>query len=132
MRWCERKFSKSLVKRRRNMVKDEFDRVKQAENKMRRLEIALATSAAIWAELEKKKQRKLEERKDGLEVKEQLRYVPRQSCAVQGIGFVSNGHGLGDSNWSPFTRESWDNNMGISGDLIAAQAVSSLHIIRKQ
>jgi len=41
--------------------KDEFDRVKQAEKKKRRLEKALATSAAIRAELEKKKQKKLEE-----------------------------------------------------------------------
>ena len=41
--------------------KDEFDRVKQAEKKKRRLEKALANSAAIRAELEKKKQRKLEE-----------------------------------------------------------------------
>ncbi|KAJ0251331.1 hypothetical protein HA466_0123040 [Hirschfeldia incana] len=41
--------------------KDEFDRVKQAEKKKRRLEKALANSAAIRAELEKKKQKKLEE-----------------------------------------------------------------------
>lgn len=34
-----------------------------------------------------------------------------------------NGYGLGDSKWSPFMKESWDNNLGISADLIAAQAV---------
>ncbi|KAF8114038.1 hypothetical protein N665_0043s0106 [Sinapis alba] len=150
--------------------KDEFDRVKQAEKKKRRLEKALATSAAIRAELEKKKQRKLEEQQrldeEGAAIAEAValhvllgedsddssrvmlgqekgfkmdlfrgdktNYVPRQSCAsyaVQGIGFVPNGgYGLGESNWSPFMRESWDNNMGISADLIAAQAVSALQI----
>ncbi|AEE85091.1 unnamed protein product [Arabidopsis thaliana] len=150
--------------------KDEFDRIKQAEKKKRRLEKALATSAAIRAELEKKKQKRLEEQQrldeegaaiaeavalhvllgedsdDSSRVKfgeekgftmdlfrdERTNYVPRQSCAsyaVQGIGFVSNGYGLGDSNWSPFTRRgAWDNNMGISADLIAAQAVSALQI----
>ncbi|KAL0727028.1 hypothetical protein Bca4012_023121 [Brassica carinata] len=149
--------------------KDEFDRVKQAEKKKRRLEKALATSAAIRAELEKKKQRKLEEQQrlddEGAAIAEAValhvllgedsddssrvmlgqeerfnmdlfrgektNYVPRQSCAsyaVQGIGFVPNGYGLGDSNWSPFMSESWDNNLGISADLIAAQAVSSLQI----
>ncbi|KAJ4895087.1 Uncharacterized protein Rs2_21881 [Raphanus sativus] len=57
-----------------------------------------------------------------LEVKEQT----SQSCAsyaVQGIGTVFNGYGLRDSKWSPFMKESWDNNLGISADLIAAQAV---------
>lgn len=151
--------------------KDEFDRIKQAEKKKRRLEKALATSAAIRAELEKKKQKRLEEQQrldeegaaiaeavalhvllgedsdDSSRVKigqgkgfkmdlfrdERSNLVPRQSCAsyaVQGIGFVSNGYGYGleDSHWSPFTRDAWDNNMGISADLIAAQAVSSLQI----
>ncbi|CAH2077956.1 unnamed protein product [Thlaspi arvense] len=149
--------------------KDEFDRIKQAEKKRRRLEKALATSAAIRAELEKKKQRKLEEQRrldeegaaiaeavalhvllgedsddssrimfggeKGLKMDlfrgERTNYVPRQSCAsyaVQGIGFESNGYGLGDSSWSPFRRDAWDNSMGITADLIAAQAVSSLHI----
>ncbi|PKI63522.1 hypothetical protein CRG98_016189 [Punica granatum] len=41
--------------------KDEMDRLKQAEKKKRRLEKALATSAAIRSELEKKKQKKKEE-----------------------------------------------------------------------
>ncbi|CAN8273902.1 unnamed protein product [Cochlearia groenlandica] len=157
--------------------KDEFDRVKQAEKKKRRLEKALATSAAIRAELEKKKQKKLEEQQrldeEGAAIAEAVAlhvllgedsddssrvmlgdekgfnmdlfrgerannsYVPRQSCAsfaVQRIGFVSsNCYGLGDSNWSaPFTWDAWDHNNnnkgGISADLIAAQAVSSLHI----
>nr|GMD20584.1 uncharacterized protein LOC109189058 [Ipomoea batatas]GMD55129.1 uncharacterized protein LOC109189058 [Ipomoea batatas] len=45
----------------KKQVKDELDRLKQAEKKKRRLEKALATSAAIRLELEKKKQKKKEE-----------------------------------------------------------------------
>ncbi|XP_044505635.1 uncharacterized protein LOC123225607 [Mangifera indica] len=48
-------------KAKKKQVKDEMDRIKQAEKKKRRLEKALATSAAIRSELEKKKQRMKEE-----------------------------------------------------------------------
>ncbi|KAL4383829.1 hypothetical protein GQ457_15G002310 [Hibiscus cannabinus] len=48
-------------KAKKKQVKDELDQIKQAEKKKRRLEKALATSAAIRSELEKKKQRKKEE-----------------------------------------------------------------------
>lgn len=48
-------------KAKKKQVKDEIDRIKQAEKKKRRLEKALATSAAICSELEKKKQKKKEE-----------------------------------------------------------------------
>ncbi|CAH9116139.1 unnamed protein product [Cuscuta epithymum] len=48
-------------KAKKKQVKDELDRMKQAEKKKRRLEKALATSAAIRLELEKKKQKKKEE-----------------------------------------------------------------------
>lgn len=48
-------------KAKKKQVKDELDRMKQAEKKRRRLEKALATSAAIRTELEKKKQMKKEE-----------------------------------------------------------------------
>ncbi|KAM7273191.1 hypothetical protein ACFE04_027855 [Oxalis oulophora] len=48
-------------KPKKKQVKDELDRIKQAEKKKRRLEKALATSAAIRSELEKKKQKKKEE-----------------------------------------------------------------------
>lgn len=143
--------------------KDEFDRIKQAEKKKRRLEKALATSAAIRAELEKKKQKKLEEQQrldeegaaiaeavalhvllgedcddssqvmlgeeEGLKMDlfrgDRTNSVTRQSCAsyaVHGIGFLSNGNGLGHM------RDVWDNSMGISADLVAAEAVSSLQI----
>ena len=44
-----------LRKEKKKQVKDEVDRLKQAEKKKRRLEKALATSAAIRSELEKKK-----------------------------------------------------------------------------
>lgn len=54
--------------------KVEIDRQKQAERKRRRLEKALATSAAIRSELEKKKQKKMEEQqrldKEGLAIAE--------------------------------------------------------------
>ncbi|KAM7491582.1 hypothetical protein LguiA_034503 [Lonicera macranthoides] len=48
-------------KGKKKQVKGELDRAKQAEKKKRRLEKALATSAAICSELEKKKQKKKEE-----------------------------------------------------------------------
>lgn len=50
-----------IKKAKKKQVKDELDRIKQAEKKRRRLEKALATSAAIRSELEKKKQKKKEE-----------------------------------------------------------------------
>ncbi|KAF5175762.1 stress response NST1-like protein [Thalictrum thalictroides] len=48
-------------KGKKKQAKDEVDRLKQAEKKKRRLEKALAISAAIRSELEKKKQKKKEE-----------------------------------------------------------------------
>ncbi|XVF09933.1 hypothetical protein REPUB_Repub07fG0139900 [Reevesia pubescens] len=54
--------AQSVVRKaKKKQVKDELDRIKQAEKKKRRLEKALATSAAIRSELEKKKQKKKEE-----------------------------------------------------------------------
>ncbi|KAJ0695071.1 hypothetical protein HanPI659440_Chr15g0615981 [Helianthus annuus] len=53
----------SGVKKMKKQVKDELDRIKQAEKKKRRLEKALATSAAIISELEKKKHREKEEQR---------------------------------------------------------------------
>ncbi|XP_039127565.1 uncharacterized protein LOC120263667 [Dioscorea cayenensis subsp. rotundata] len=50
-----------LRKAKKKHAKDELDKQKQAEKKKRRLEKALATSAAIRSELEKKKQKKIEE-----------------------------------------------------------------------
>lgn len=50
-----------IRKVKKKQVKDDLDRIKQAEKKKRRLEKALATSAAIRSELEKKKQKKMEE-----------------------------------------------------------------------
>ncbi|XP_077245495.1 uncharacterized protein LOC143885285 [Tasmannia lanceolata] len=52
-----------LRKEKKKQTKDEVDRLKQAEKKKRRLEKALATSAAIRSELEKKKQKKIEEQR---------------------------------------------------------------------
>jgi hypothetical protein len=53
--------TKGVRKVKKKQVKDELDRIKQAEKKKRRMEKALATSAAIRTELEKKKQKKIEE-----------------------------------------------------------------------
>lgn len=50
-------------KDKKKQVKDEVDRLKQAEKKKRRLEKALATSAAIRSELEMKKLKKMEEQR---------------------------------------------------------------------
>lgn len=55
------KVTAGVRKVKKKQVKDELDRIKQAEKKKRRLEKALATSAAIRSELEKKKQKKIEE-----------------------------------------------------------------------
>uniref|UniRef100_A0A5B7A2I5 Uncharacterized protein n=1 Tax=Davidia involucrata TaxID=16924 RepID=A0A5B7A2I5_DAVIN len=55
------KLPSGVRKVKKKQVKDELDRLKQAEKKKRRLEKALATSAAIRLELEKKKQKKKEE-----------------------------------------------------------------------
>lgn len=55
------KVAPGVRKAKKKQVKDELDRLKQAEKKKRRLEKALATSAAIRSELEKKKQKKKEE-----------------------------------------------------------------------
>ncbi|XP_057856830.1 uncharacterized protein LOC131066147 [Cryptomeria japonica] len=48
-------------KEKKKQVKDELDRHRQAEKKRRRLEKALATSAAICSEIRKKKQKEKEE-----------------------------------------------------------------------
>ncbi|KAK4436273.1 hypothetical protein Salat_0791000 [Sesamum alatum] len=55
------KLTAGVRKAKKKPVKDELDRIKQAEKKKRRLEKALATSAAIRSELEKKKLKKKEE-----------------------------------------------------------------------
>ncbi|CAI9774149.1 unnamed protein product [Fraxinus pennsylvanica] len=55
------KVQTGIRKTKKKPVKDELDRIKQAEKKKRRLEKALATSAAIRSELEKKKLKKKEE-----------------------------------------------------------------------
>lgn len=55
------KVSSGIRKVKKKQAKDELDRIKQAEKKKRRLEKALATSAAIRSELEKKKEKKKEE-----------------------------------------------------------------------
>ncbi|CAL9079206.1 unnamed protein product [Musa textilis] len=55
--------SAAMKKGKKKQAKGELDRLKQAEKKKRRLEKALATSAALRSELEQKKQKKIEEQK---------------------------------------------------------------------
>ncbi|KAJ6421222.1 hypothetical protein OIU84_028573 [Salix udensis] len=55
------KVQPAVRKVKKKQVKGEMDRLRQAEKKRRRLEKALATSAAIRSELEQKKQKKKEE-----------------------------------------------------------------------
>ncbi|CAA6666943.1 unnamed protein product [Spirodela intermedia] len=58
---CGRSGPALRKEKKKKQAKDELDRLKQAERKKRRLEKALAASAAIRSELEKKKQKKKEE-----------------------------------------------------------------------
>lgn len=157
----------SLAKKKKQ-DKDELERVKRAEKKKIRLEKSLANSAAIRAELEKKKLKKLEEQRrldeEGAAIAEAaalhvlLGEDSDDSCRTmlnQETGFkpldcpaklnlsTSGRNGfflhqavhrsrVRDCNWSvsyeSFARGCDSNNMGISADLIAAQAVSSLQI----
>ncbi|CAK9176904.1 unnamed protein product [Ilex paraguariensis] len=55
------KATSDVRKVKKKQVRDELDRIKRAAKKKRRLEKALATSAAICSELEKKKLKKKEE-----------------------------------------------------------------------
>lgn len=159
----------SLAKKKQK-ERDELERIKQAEKKKIRL---VAASAAIRAELEKKKLKKLGEQirldEEGAAVAEaaalhvllgeeedcddSCRTMPNQEtgfkppwdCTAK-LNLFTNGFfphercsspavhrsRVRDCDWSvscePFAR-GWDNNnMGISADLIAAQAVSSLQI----
>ncbi|CAH8373516.1 unnamed protein product [Eruca vesicaria subsp. sativa] len=145
--------------------KDELDRIKQAEKKKIRLEKNLANSAAIRAELEKKKLKKLEEQRrldeEGASIAEaaalhvllgedsddSYRTMLNQETGFKPWDYTAklnsgrNGFfphqavyrsRVRDCNssvsYEPFAR-GWDNNnFGISADLIAAQAVSSLQI----
>ncbi|KAK4759048.1 hypothetical protein SAY87_020349 [Trapa incisa] len=165
--------------------KDEMDRLRQAEKKKRRMEKALATSAAIRSELEKKKQKKKEEQQrldeEGAAIAEAVAlhvligedsedshkialnkygvpkswsygrnasssYLAAPNCSLEGIGWLPPADApefswgsLGGSSWLIPSRNhershynmshaSWAADTGLSAGLIAAQAVSSLHI----
>ncbi|KAG5012857.1 hypothetical protein JHK82_024998 [Glycine max] len=118
----------NVRKAKKKQVKDELDRLKQAEKKKRRLEKALATSAAIISELEKKKQIKKEEQQrldeEGAAIAEAvalhvlLGEDSDESCKVvidngnQNIGISVSGesacfpHLEGGGGWS-FERVGW-------------------------
>lgn len=189
------KVSSVVRKVKKKQVRDELDRKKQAEKKKRRLEKALATSAAIRSELEKKKQMKKEEQQrldeEGAAIAEavalhvllgedaddsckimlkknealnqwdcssnvdliiggtraDLAKPGRAGYSVEGISWASNtptesdGDNFGNNEWSlssgNFGREVHESYFddgsldatGISTGLIAAQALSSLHIV---
>ena len=183
-------------KAKKKHVKDELDRLKQAEKKKRRLEKALANSAAIRSELEKKKQKKREEQQrldeEGAAIAEAVALhvlgedsdlddsckimlkkgegfspcdcasninffaggrravLPHQDLSthsLEDIEWVPNIYGSGcnsnewgNSDWSvssghfaeglymPYSDETGWGTTEFSADLIAAQAVASLHI----
>ncbi|KAL5727262.1 hypothetical protein ACHQM5_000478 [Ranunculus cassubicifolius] len=95
-----------IRKGKKKQAKDEVDRLKQAEKKRRRLEKALATSAAIRSELEKKKQKKKEEQQrldeEGAAIAEAvamhvlLGEDSDESCKI----VLQNDEGLGFNPWS--------------------------------
>ncbi|KAF3490119.1 hypothetical protein F2Q69_00057379 [Brassica cretica] len=130
--------ARKAKKKKKAHGKDEFDRVEQAEKKKRRLEKALATSAAIRAELEKKKleeQQRLDEEGAAIAEAVALHVLLGEASEDDSSPVMLGGEESfemdmfrGDSNWSPFAIDVWDDNMGLSADLIAAQAVSSLQI----
>ncbi|KAL2556110.1 hypothetical protein Fot_00849 [Forsythia ovata] len=109
------KVQTSIRRAKKKQVKDELDRIKQAEKKKRRLEKALATSAAIRSELEKKKQKKKEEQQrldeEGAAIAEAVALHvllgedsedPRQVMLKKDEGFTSWDHG---SNFDLITGE---------------------------
>ncbi|KAI3508323.1 hypothetical protein L1887_23329 [Cichorium endivia] len=146
----------SVRKGKKKQVKDELDRIKQAEKKKRRLEKALATSAAIISELEKKKQKKKEEQQrldeEGAATAEAVALqvligeedmddtMTRGSSQHEGFyrnrneefGWILNTHGGSRCEWNGYGY-GYGYGYGCGDDvsspgLMAAQAVSSLHI----
>lgn len=139
----------SVRKGKKKQVKDELDRIKQAEKKKRRLEKALATSAAIISELEKKKQKKKEEQQRldeegaataeavALQVligEEDMDDTMTRGNQHEGFyrnrneefGWILNTHGGSRCEWNGYGYGCGDD--VASPGLMAAQAVSSLHI----
>lgn len=141
----------SVRKGKKKQVKDELDRIKQAEKKKRRLEKALATSAAIISELEKKKQKKKEEQQrldeEGAATAEavalqvligeedtddtmtrgshQERFYRNRN---EEFGWILNTHGGSRCEWNGYGYGYGCGDDVASPGLMAAQAVSSLHI----
>lgn len=143
--------SNAGTKLKKKQGKNELDRTKQAEKKQRRLEKALATSAAIRSELEKKKERKKEEQRrldeEGAAISEavalQVLLGEEEDDNVQrkdvfamarggGPGFGWAGNGLGGCDWvgsSEYYYQGGDwEVVGISPQLVAEQAIASLQI----
>ncbi|KAJ0453136.1 hypothetical protein HanRHA438_Chr15g0732081 [Helianthus annuus] len=141
-----------VKKMKKKQVKDELDRIKQAEKKKRRLEKALATSAAIISELEKKKQREKGEQRrldeEGAAIAEAVALQvlngedSNDACGqvVNGKRIYRNAHGGSICRWNAhrfgengsFVRGvegsgSFVDEMSAAG-LVTARAVSTLQI----
>ncbi|KAM0039040.1 hypothetical protein Hdeb2414_s0012g00377471 [Helianthus debilis subsp. tardiflorus] len=141
-----------VKKVKKKQVKDELDRIKQAEKKKRRLEKALATSAAIISELEKKKQREKEEQRrldeEGAAIAEAVALQvligedSNDACGQvdNAKRIYRNAHGGSICRWNGYgCRENGSFVRGVEGSgsfvdemsaagLVAARAVSTLHI----
>ncbi|CAN1267539.1 hypothetical protein LINPERPRIM_LOCUS12843 [Linum perenne] len=127
-------------KAKKKPVKGEIDRLKQAEKKKRRLEKALATSAAIRAELERKKQNKVEEQRrldeEGAAIAEAVALhvlLGDDDSDKWDSGRNNvNLYNADSRNWSSFSYGfSGDEGWGtaeFSAEIVAARAVSSLQI----
>lgn len=97
-----------VKKGKKKHAKDELDRLKQAEKKKRRLEKALAASAAIRSELEKKKQKRVEEQqrldKEGAAIAESVALHVIGEDSDEPYPFMLNNH----ERYNP-----WDNSSNI-------------------
>ncbi|KAI7736312.1 hypothetical protein M8C21_020312 [Ambrosia artemisiifolia] len=136
-------------KMKKKQVKDELDRIKQAEKKKRRLEKALATSAAIISELEKKKQREKEEQRrldeEGAAIAEAVALQvligedSNDACSQinygkqvyrkpsEELGWVMNAHGGSICRWNGYGRgENGSFVRGVEGPYVDEMSAAGL------
>ncbi|KAI7736314.1 hypothetical protein M8C21_020314, partial [Ambrosia artemisiifolia] len=138
-----------VKKMKKKQVKDELDRIKQAEKKKRRLEKALATSAAIISELEKKKQREKEEQRrldeEGAAIAEAVALQvligedSNDACSQvnygkqvyrkpsEELGWVMNAHGGSICRWNGYGRgENGSFVRGVEGPYVDEMSAAGL------
>ncbi|KAL8148329.1 uncharacterized protein LOC141708231 [Apium graveolens] len=113
------KVCSGVRKVKKKQVKDELDRLKQAEKKRRRLEKALATSAAIRSELEKKKLMKQEEQK---------RLDEEGAAIAEAVALQVLGEDLDDSSQAKLEKDDMLEplDLGIKFDCFTGETKSSL------